>query len=138
MHSDFNEFDSVKQKALKYICLSKKTEFEVRKKLFELKISNSMIDKVVNYLKELDYINDENYVKSYIFQNKKFLKYSIFEIKNKLKVKGIHENVYNSYLDEMKNLKYDSLVVKKILKKKDKSLEELKGYLFRRGFDINE
>jgi regulatory protein len=135
--SNLNEFDSIKQKALKYICLSKKTEFEVRKKLSESKVSYDMIDKVINYLKDLDYINDENYVKSFISQNKKFLKYSIAEIKNKLKIKGIDENVYGIYLNDMRNIKYDNLVISKILNKRNKSLEELKGYLYRRGFDIN-
>ena len=54
------EFDKLKTKVLKYILFKKRTEQEVRQKFRE--DSGEMLDDVIEELKELNYINDENYI----------------------------------------------------------------------------
>ena len=54
------EFDKLKTKVLKYILFKKRTEQEVRQKFRE--DSGEMLEDVIEELKELNYINDENYI----------------------------------------------------------------------------
>ena len=65
------EFDKLKTKVLKYILFKKRTEQEVRQKFRE--DSGEMLDDVIEELKELNYINDENYIQRAVneFVNKR-------------------------------------------------------------------
>ena len=78
------EFESAKQKAIKYLGISKKTKYEVEQKLLRLGYNQDTVDMVISYLLDIGYIDDNSYVCSYLRQNERLLKFSIFEIKQKL------------------------------------------------------
>jgi SOS response regulatory protein OraA/RecX len=82
------DFEEAKFKAIKYVGISKKTKYEVTSKLKKIGVEGKVITDVLKYLEELDYVNDLDYVDSYIRQNIRSQKYSIYEITEKLKVKG--------------------------------------------------
>ena len=128
-----------KEKAIKYIGISKKTEYEVCKKLKSLSVDSLTISKVINYLKELGYINDAGYVKSYIRQNEKMLKYSIYELKQKLLQKGIKTSIIDSEFESNLDNSYEIGVIEKLLSSKLKGYDEIKKreYLYRRGFKLD-
>lgn len=130
------EFEEAKSKAIKYLGISKKTEYEVIMKLKRANIDEYIIDKVIKYLVELGYINDVDYVDSYIRQSKRMLKYSIYEITEKLKIKGINSIIIDSKLNILSSSDYETLVVEKIFNVKSKMMDEdkIKQYLYRRGF----
>lgn len=125
-----------REKAIKYIGISKKTEYEVRKKLKGLNIAPEVIDEEIIYLKELAFIDDEDYVLSYIRQADKMMQYSIYEIKNKLLQKGIKASIIEDKIEILLDNDYENRTVEKLLKGKLKSYEDIKqkAYLFRRGF----
>lgn len=125
-----------REKAIKYIGISKKTEYEVRKKLKGLNIAPEVIDEEIIYLKELAFIDDEDYVLSYIRQADKMMQYSIYEIKNKLLQKGIKASIIEDKIELLLDNDYENRTVEKLLKGKLKSYEDIKqkAYLFRRGF----
>ncbi|MBQ8042629.1 MAG: RecX family transcriptional regulator [Clostridia bacterium] len=127
-----------RDKAIRYIGISKKTEYEVKKKLKGLKIASSVIDEEIEYLKELGYIDDLDYVKSYIRQCEKLQNYSIYEITNKLLQKGIKTSIMEQEIDVLKETDYEEKVIGKLIKGKLKSYDEMKqkNYLYRRGFRI--
>ena len=50
------EFENAKQKAIKYIGISKKTEYEVRQKLIRLGYNQDIVDMVISYLLDIGYI----------------------------------------------------------------------------------
>lgn len=127
-----------RDKAIRYIGISKKTEYETRQKLKGLKIASSVIDEEIEYLKELGYIDDIDYVKSYIKQCYKMQNYSIYEITNKLLQKGIKASIIDEEIDGLKESDYEQLVVEKLLNGKLKSYDEMqqKNYLYRRGFRV--
>lgn len=81
------EFDKLKTKALKYILFKKRTEQEVRQKFRE--DSGEMLDDVIEELKELNYINDENYIQRAVKEFKNLKNMSIKEIQYKLMTKGL-------------------------------------------------
>lgn len=130
------DFEEAKYKAIKYLGISKKTEYEVEMKLKRLNIDENIIDKVIKYLLELDYINDLDYVNSYIRQNVRMLKYSVYEISEKLKAKGINSNILENKIDTLRSSNYEEKIIDKIVNSKSKNMDEekIKQYLYRRGF----
>ncbi len=133
-------FEFAKEKALRYLLVSKKTEQEVRDKLKKLKVDNDIIDKVINYLTELNYINDEEYLDAYIRQCMRLLNYSVFEIKQKMLQKGIKKCIIEKKLDELNNTNYENDIINRLLNSKLKNMESIKQkqYLYRRGFKISD
>ncbi|MEG1008586.1 MAG: regulatory protein RecX [Clostridia bacterium] len=127
------EFEKAKERAIQYIALSKKTKSEVYNKLNNLKYDTSIISDVIEYLESINYLNDLDYVLTYLRECNKFLKYSVFEIKYKLKNKGIDKNIIDSCIEDFDVVEYENKVKEKIrLKYLDK--DKLKNYLYRRGF----
>ena len=127
-----------RDKAIRYIGISKKTEYEVKQKLKGLKIASSVIDEEIEYLKELGYIDDIDYVKSYIKQCEKMQNYSIYEITNKLLQKGVKASIIEQEIDSLKESDYEEKVIDKLICGKLKSYDEMKqkNYLYRRGFKV--
>ena len=127
-----------RDKAIRYIGISKKTEYEIRQKLKGLKIASSVIDEEIEYLKELGFVDDADYVKSYIKQCSKMQNYSIYEITNKLLQKGVKASIIDEEIDSLKETDYENQVVEKLLNGKLKSYDEIKqkNYLYRRGFRV--
>lgn len=128
-----------KEKAIKYIGISKKTEYEVFKKLKSLGVDSLTISKVIDYLNELGYINDVDYVRSYIRQNIKMLKYSKYELRQKLLQKGIKASIIDLEFDNNIPYSYESDVVNKLLNGKIKDYDNIKKkeYIYRRGFNLD-
>lgn len=126
----------LRQKVVAYIGISKKTEYEVIKKLKGLKATPSEIHAIISDLKKLEYINDADYVKAYIRQNVKFKKYSIYEIYNKLLQKGIKDSIIELEIDKLSDSDYEEQVVDNLIKNKLKNYDVMKcnAYLYRRGF----
>lgn len=129
----------LKEKAIKYIGISKKTEFEVRKKLKNISDDEETIDKVISYLKELGYIDDLDYIKSYIRQNINMLKYSKYELKQKLLQKGIKASIIEEKFETELPFDYERNVVYKLVNGKLKNYDDIKKkeYLYRRGFKLD-
>lgn len=129
-------FEEAKFKAIKYLGISKKTEYEVVLKLRKLDVDEDIILKVIDYLIELGYIDDNDYIESYIRQNVRMQKYSIYEIIEKLKIKGIKPEKIESKIDTLMPSDYEEKIVEKIITIKSKNLDEIKikQYLYRRGF----
>ena len=55
------EFDEQKIKVMKYIVFKKRTEQEVRTK-FANSIEENMLEDIIEYLKEAQYLNDKEYI----------------------------------------------------------------------------
>ena len=66
------EFDEQKTKVMKYIVFKKRTEQEVRTKFANL-IEPNMLEDIIEYLKEAQYLNDKEYIEKTI-NNYKILK----------------------------------------------------------------
>lgn len=133
------EFENAKRKAIKYIGISKKTEHEVRQKLIRLGYNQDVIDMVISYLLDIGYIDDCDYVESYIRQSERLLNYSIFEIKQKLLQKGIKKDIIEDKISILESSCYNKKLLEKLMESKCKNMEplKLKVYLYRRGIKDN-
>ena len=133
------DYITAKEKAIKYIGISKKTEYEVYNKLKSLGVDSLTISKVTDYLKELGYIDDIDYVRSYLRQNEKMLKYSKYELKQKLLQKGIKTSIIELEFEPNLEDSYEQEVISKLLYSKLKNYDDMKKkeYLYRRGFKLD-
>lgn len=134
------EFDKCKTKVLKYIIYKKRTENEIRTK-FKNIIEENMLERVIENLKETKYIDDKDYIKRAVnnFRNLKNL--SIKELEYKLKTKGIDRKLIEEYFYENKEelIEYEINSACNIIIKKQKELDELeiKNYLLKKGYKID-
>ena len=130
------EFDKYKTKILKYILYKKRTEKEVITK-FSKEIDEVLLEDIIENLKENGYINDEEYIKRALNEYMNINTYSIKEIENKLRLKGLKSNFIEKYIEENEEeLKMYELknAIKIATKKKDKTLEEIYAFLYRKGY----
>ena len=130
------DYETAKEKAVRYLVLALRTEEEVKNKLRKLNVEEGIIVQVTEYLKSIGYIDDEKYVEAYIRQCINIPKYSKYEIRMKLIQKGINKEILSEKLEELDNCDYENKLIDKLLKGKLKNMEQLKqkAYLYRRGF----
>lgn len=132
-------FEQAKERAVRYTALSRKTDYEVRRKLKQLSVDDNVIDKVSDYLKQLGYIDDVSYVEAFLRQSFKMEKLSVFEMKQKLLAKGIDRDLVSNKLCNYNTVEYENRVISKLINGKLSSYDDdkIKGYLYRKGFKVN-
>ena len=134
------EFEEAKERAVRYLVLALRTQREVENKLRKLKVNDEVIFQVVEYLKDIGYIDDLKYVDAYLRQCISIPKYSVYEIKMKLLQKGIDKELLQKKLSKFNSKNYEKKLVEKLLNGKLKNMEPIKqkAYLYRRGFNISD
>lgn len=104
----------------------------------------SIIDKVIQKLKEQKFINDEEFAKWWIESRTRFKPRSLRLIKIELKQKGIEQDLVDSLIDDLRLMNNDLEQAKKLVEKriervrnlpKQEIYQKLGSYLARRGFD---
>ena len=131
------EFDKEKTKVLKYIMYKKRSEQEIRNK-FAKTIDENMLEDIIEYLKEANYINDKEFIEKTINNFKVLKNLSIKEMKYKLMAKGLNKDDIEDYFYENKEEleKYETKSASNIIYKKSASMEqdEIKQYLLKKGY----
>lgn len=141
--SEEEGYSKAKSTALKYIERSFKTESEVMTKLKDKGYSDNTISRVILFLKEYSFVDDNKYVELYVKENG--TKMGAQKIKYNLYKKGIkRELIDNALSDVDKDVQYDSaynLAEKKlvIIQKREtdnrKLYQKLSSYLMRNGYN---
>ena len=130
------KLDNLKTKVMKYVLYKKRTEFEVREKFRDC--DENLLEEVIEFLKENNYINDDEYIERSIYEFKNLRNLSIKEINYKLLQKGLNKNIIENYInshkDELDEFEINS--AKNIICKKSKNMElmEIKGFLYKKGY----
>ena len=134
------EFDIEKTKVMKYIVFKKRTEQEVRNK-FANSIEDNMLEDIIEYLKEANYLDDNEYIEKAINNFRLLKNLSLKEIKYKLLAKGLNKDDIEDYFYENKEdlNEYEKQSAKNIYNKKKKELddEEIKQYLLKKGYNYD-
>ena len=135
--NNIEEFDKQKTKVFKYIMYKKRTEQEVRNK-FRGQISEEMLEEIIEYLKEANYINDYEFIEKQVREYMNLKTMSIKEIKYKLYAKGLDRKLIEKYVEKnYEQLKeYEGKCIEKIKQKKAGLMEEqeIEQYLYRKGY----
>lgn len=131
------EFDKQKTKVFKYIMYKKRTENEIKNK-FSKTIDENMLEDIIEYLKEAGYINDYLYIERQINEYMALKNMSIKEIRYKLYTKGINNKLIDEYIqknyEELKEYESKSKENIKIKKATSMDEQELKNYLYKKGY----
>lgn len=142
--------EKFRNKMLKYIVYKKRTEAEIRQKFSEE--DENMVDDAIEYFKELNYINDCNYVERAVSEFISLKNMSIKEVEYKITQKGVSKKIIDDYICKNKEsmLEYEIASSKAIILKKQGKMEEkdIRDYLYKKGYmsesiniafdDINE
>ncbi len=136
------------QKALAILKFKDRTEQEIQRKLKEVDYPEEVIVRVIGYMKEYGYLNDERFTSLYV-KSRKSTKSKLF-IKSELLQKGLDKCVIDEVLETeySEELEEDAerLAIRKAINKKTKTpqlltfeeKQKLIASLFRKGFDINK
>ena len=135
-------FDKYKTRIFKFVLYKPRTEKEVYYKFKNFENSELYLEKVIDILKELKYIDDKRYAEMYIEDSLNIKKLSRFELKNKLREKGVNtQDIYDAFQkfeDELRSKEIENVI--NILKKKDYIYSEddkkkkIENYLYRKGY----
>ena len=135
-YKELEEFDNLKTKVLKYVLYKKRTENEVRQKFAEN--TGNLLDNVIEYLKQENYINDFSYIEKSISEIQRLKNLSIKEVKYKMLAKGLSSKLVDEYIYNSKEemLEYEINSAKAILLKKASTMEQedIKNYLRKKGY----
>lgn len=137
-----NEYFEVKRSALRFLSIRNHSTQELSRKLLRKKFSGEIIEKVLNDLFNLGYLNDKKFAEQY-FNELVGKFFGPLKIKNELIKRGINwevvDEVLNDYFtnDEMQREVIQKLLSKSKFPKKISSTNELQriyNYLISRGF----
>jgi len=140
-----NEYFEVKRSALRFLSIRNHSSQELSRKLLRKKFSGEIIEKVLNDLFNLGYLNDKKFAEQY-FNELVGKFFGPLKIKNELIKRGINrevvDEVLNDYFtnDEMQREVIQKLLSKSKFPKKISSKNELQriyNYLISRGFSSN-
>ena len=133
---EIEEYDNLKTRVLKYVIYKKRTEKEIRQKFSEN--AGNMLEDVIEYLKQENYINDKVYIERAVNEYIALKNLSIKELDYKLYSKGLKKDLINEYIYDNKEklLEYELKSAENIVNKKSNSMEteEIKQYLKKKGY----
>lgn len=136
------DFEKAKSYALKLLLYKFRTSYQLKNKLLEKGYDEEIVDRVIEYMTEYGYLDDNKYVEGYIKDSKKFRNISKMMLKYKLREKGIDEEIIDGKLE---SLEFDEATqARKLAQKKMRSCNDVlkvRQYLMRKGFrnsTINE
>ena len=137
-YNKLEEFEKQKTKVMNYIMYKKRTEYEVRQKFSKI-IEKETLEEIIEYVKEVGYLSDTDYIERAINEFMALKNLSIFEIKNKLYAKGISKDDIENYICEHREEleEYEEMSKENIIAKKSAIMDEreLKNYLYKKGFN---
>ncbi len=140
----YEVYAAAKNAAVKYLSLKLRTSFEVEEKLRELGYEETIINRVINDLTEIDYINDYKYATKYIAEKTKLKPKSTKLLAMELDYKGISGDIINSAIEEL-NPNDDKVALELLQKRYSKYnefdeilIKKMKTYLAGRGFSYTQ
>lgn len=142
--STYDEFSRAKYAAFFYLGRNALTEHQLREKLQRKEYSPEIIDKTLEYMLELGYINDRDYAERYTKDAVNFKKHGMMRIKLDLRRKGIDPDLIDEVLEELEIDTTDAL--NHLIEKKSAGLDlkdrkhkaRLVNFLLRRGYKYDE
>lgn len=137
MEYSIEEFDRAKTKVMNYIMYKKRTEYEVKNK-FSKTIEENLLHDIIEYVKEVGYLSDNDYIEKAVSEFKALNNLSRKEVSYKLYSKGISKNLIEDYFSENQEelYEYELQSAKNIFNKKKNTMdeEEITNYLRRKGY----
>ena len=136
------DFRQTKEKALRLLEFRNHSTGELIKKLKIAGALDEDIEKVIEFLKEYNLINDREYAKRYALDLKNLKKYGERRIRSELLTKGISSEYIEEAISELPEFEEDELfeLVRKRLKGdfEKKNKDRVLRYFLTRGYSFDE
>lgn len=110
-------------KILKYCAYRERTWQEVNQKFYEYQTTDEIKERIIAFLKEENYVNDERYTQSFVRGKVNIKKWGKQKIKNELRHKNISGEEVQQALDNIDETSYKQSLID-LLNKKNKSLKD--------------
>ncbi|NLM12215.1 MAG: recombination regulator RecX, partial [Epulopiscium sp.] len=117
------DYSKAKDIALKFLSYKARSEKEVRDKLVSKEVESMTIDRVIEFLKRYDYINDEKFANSYVRERIRLKLEGRKKLVYDLRQKGIKQEIIDHVLDNTDIDEIDQAI--KLLEKKVHDKTEL-------------
>ncbi len=135
-----NAYIKARDTALRFLGYRMRSRREVSDRLKKDDFSEEIRERVLSFLEEYGYIDDEAFAKAYIEEKKRLKGYGGIRLKQELIMKGISREIIDGLSEELESDDID--IIKKAIEKKlkggsvsdRKELQRLYGYLMRKGF----
>jgi regulatory protein len=143
---EFDEFSFGKKAAYAYLAHKQRSKKELSKKLRQKKISDSIIEKIIELLEKQKYLDDTTYAKNFLEDKLKRKPIGKRLAKIKLSEKGIDKETVEKTIDENYSEEKETELARELLKKYKKKIKykdeaERKNkcyrYLVSKGFDFD-
>ena len=79
---------------------------EVKNKLYSFKVSSQLVENIVEYLIDNDYLNEERYTKMFIQGKLRIKKWGRIKLKYELRSKGIDIKIIDNMISQIKEEDY--------------------------------
>jgi len=79
---------------------------EVKYKLYSFKVSSQLVENIVEYLIDNDYLNEERYTKMFIQGKLRIKKWGRIKLKYELRSKGIDIKIINEHINQINEEDY--------------------------------
>jgi len=137
-----NEFAKAKNYSFLLLKMRMRSESEIAERLKMKEYSPEVVTKTLEYLREKNLINDNEFAKTWIEERKR-KSLGLRKIANELRSKGIKNQVIESQIGSAKHSYNETEMIRKIAEKKLDKLKDVDreiassrvyAYLLRRGF----
>ena len=135
-------YEETKEQALTFLEYRSLSEWELRQKLLRKGAENSVIDEVMEFLREYKLVNDTDYARRFASDLVKIKKYGAYRVKREMQNKGIDEYIIEQVMDDMELDERQALlplVEKKLGGSSDKKdIDRTIRYFIYRGYSFDD
>ena len=132
------------EKIQSYCLYQDRCVMEVKNKLYSFKVSSQLVENIVEYLIDNDYLNEERYTKMFIQGKLRIKKWGRIKLKYELKSKGIDIKTINEYINQINEEDYmnyfnefSTSKIKFLKGTKDQKKRSFINYFTYRGWENN-
>ena len=133
------EFGKLFDRTLNLLSYRPRSEYELRDYLKRKKQSPALIEKILNKLSKLGYVDDEAFAKRWVEHRRSIKATSSRKLRAELKQKGVSNEYIDAALNEQKEA--DDTAIKHLIEKKRgkyADTQKLMAYLARQGFRYDD
>jgi len=145
MPISFNEDEKIIIEKIQSYCLYQdRCIKEVKNKLYSFKVSSQLVENIVEYLIDNDYVNEERYTKMFIQGKLRIKKWGRIKLKYELRSKGIDIKTINEHINQINEEDYinyfnefSTSKIKFLKGTKDQKKRSFINYFTYRGWENN-
>ena len=145
MPISFNEDEKIIIEKIQSYCLYQdRCIKEVKNKLYSFKVSSQLVENIVEYLIDNDYLNEERYTKMFIQGKLRIKKWGRIKLKYELRSKGIDIKIINEHINQINEEDYinyfnefSTSKIKFLKGTKDQKKRSFINYFTYRGWENN-